>query len=98
MKRVRHDRDPIFNLKQWPSVMQWDKHSLATSSIQASINEQYQLTLTVDELFLRQSTKVFKGIDADFQGIPIPSEGVVPGPFQSLRKGKNTITRLWTFK
>lgn len=89
-----HDRDPILNIKQWQSVMQWGKHSIATASIEAYVNEQYQLTLTVDESFLRQYTKVYKGIDADFQGIPIPSEGVLPGPFQSLREGRNTI-KLW---
>jgi hypothetical protein len=82
------------DLGTWREKLGWDEHSTDRGLTGWSLDkESLTLTLTVDDAFLEMKCPPVPGVERDFSGNPIGA-GSLPGPFQNLKKGKNTI-RLW---
>lgn len=73
-----------------------DRHSLARIGVTASYDPA-TLQVTVDVPFDLSAvgSTPHAGMDRDFSEAPVPQDGkALPGPFQSLKKGKNTF-KVW---
>ena len=88
-------------LNEWQSF--WDHHglkndhnSVTKKGMEVSYDQtklEIKVTLTFDPTNIGSTE--YEKIRTDFEGTPIPKDGnAIPGPFQSLRAGKN-IFKVW---
>jgi len=93
--RGKQHLDP--QIKRRPLLLGVDQHSVQTGHpfITHTFNAQFpELLLKVDESPWKIHCTPVAGVDRDFFGQPIGPDKILPGPFQGLRKGKNTLA-LW---
>lgn len=85
------------DFEQWKLMMDADHKSLTVANpyITHTFNARFpELFLKVDDSPWKVRCAAVPGVTEDFFGQPIGPDKILPGPFQNLKKGKNTLA-LW---
>jgi hypothetical protein len=88
------DAAPRLNLAQWQQVSPWGGESLESNTAEASLSDEWLLTLNVGSAAEQLEAVPVAGVDVDYFGDRIPAQGARVGPFQRLTSGPNQLP-LW---
>jgi hypothetical protein len=88
------DAAPRLNLAQWQKVSGWGGESLEAKTAEASLSDEWVLTLNIGSAAEQLVATPVPGVEVDYFGDPIPAQGARVGPFQRLTSGLNQLP-LW---
>jgi parallel beta-helix repeat protein len=87
-------KDPKLTLAQWRLLMRMDLKSVR-AQLSVSCDDRTlpaKLRIVADARIFEMSNLPVEGLAADFVGRTIPRSGGLPGPFQGLLRGTNSLT------
>ncbi|HBC89353.1 MAG TPA: hypothetical protein DCZ94_20630 [Lentisphaeria bacterium] len=87
---------PFLDMIQWRLLMKQDGQSIEfTKDLTILLRPRIpNISIKINDAFLAARSLEIDLVDIDYNGDAIPADHRLPGPFQNLKSGKNTIT-LW---